>query len=103
MNPAQNRNRGKKTEQNIAKIIGGKRLGILGKDDVQTDAFSFEIKDRLKFSGTGFMEQAVRNCAENKTPAVIVHVTGTRHDDDLVMMRLKDWQDWHGNISTATE
>lgn len=98
MNPSKNRNRGKKTEAAIAKRLGGKRLGILGNDDVQAGAFSIEVKDRVKFVGTGFMEQAVRNCPKDKTPLVVVHVTGARHDGDLVMMRLSDWQDRHRQL-----
>jgi len=99
MNPANNRKRGKRTEAAIAKTLGGKRLGILGKDDVQAGPFSIEVKDRVKFVGTTFMEQAVRNCPEGKTPLVIVHTTGQRHDGDLVMMRMKDWQDWYGQLT----
>jgi len=104
MNPARNR-RGKQTERNIAKITGGKRIGILGRDDVQAGPFSIEVKDRLRFAGSAFMTQAVRNCPEGKTPLVVVHVTGSRHDGDLVMMRLKDWKDWHGALQNkdATE
>jgi len=96
MNPNQNRSRGKRTEKAIAKKVNGKRLGLLGKEDVDAGPFSIEVKDRKVFSGRSFMEQAVRNCREGKTPLVIVHLTGKRHDDDLVMMRLKDWQGWHG-------
>ncbi len=99
MNPAGNRRRGKRTERAIAKITGGKRIGILGRDDVQAGAFSIEVKDRVSFAGAGFMQQSVRNCPEGKTPLVIVHTTGSRHADDLVMMRLQDWQDWHGDFT----
>jgi len=35
MNPSKNRQRGKRTEKAIAKRIGGKRIGILGKSDVE--------------------------------------------------------------------
>lgn len=96
--PAMNRRRGKRTEAAIAKRLGGKRLGILGNDDVQAGLFSIEVKDRVKFVGTGFMAQAVRNCPEGRTPLVIVHTTGTRHEGDLVMMRMTDWIDWHGGL-----
>ena len=96
MNPKQNRHRGKRTERAIAGIMGGRRLGILGNDDVQAGPFSIEVKDRFRFSGAKFMEQAVRNAPADKTPLVIVHTTGTRHVDDLVMLRLRDWLDWFG-------
>lgn len=98
MNPSRNRNRGKRTEKAIAKITGGKRLGILGRDDVQAGAFSIEVKDRVSFVGATFMQQAIRNCPEGKTPLVIVHQTGSRHTDDIVLMRLADWIDWHGQV-----
>lgn len=99
MNPAQNRQRGKRTERAIARITGGQRLGLLGKEDVDAGPFSIEVKDRKTFAGTSFMEQAVRNCREGKTPLVVVHVTGKSHDGDLVMMRFKDWQDWYGSAA----
>ena len=98
MNPAKNRNRGKKTESAIAKHLGGKRLGILGDDDVQAGPFSIEVKDRVKFIGRSFMAQAERNCPAGRTPLVIVHETGSRHSNDLVMMRMSDWLDWHGPL-----
>ena len=103
MTPAQNRTRGKSTERAIANKVGGTRLGLLGKEDVDAGPFSIEVKDRKTFAGTSFMEQAVRNCREGKTPLVVVHVTGKRHDGDLVMMRFKDWQDWHGNAGRVGE
>ncbi len=49
MNPSKNRQRGKRTEKAIAKRIGGKRIGILGKSDVEHACFSFEVKSRKKF------------------------------------------------------
>jgi len=98
MNPAKNRQRGKRTEAAIAKQIGGKRLGLLGGDDVQAGPWSIEVKDRMRFIGSSFMAQAIKNCPPCKTPLVIVHETGQRHGGDLVMMRLADWVDWFGHI-----
>jgi len=98
MNPKMNRARGKRTEQALAKRLNGKRLGLLGNEDVSAGPFSVEVKSRAAFVGMSWMEQSVRNCREGKTPLVIVHLTGKRHDGDLVLMRLKDWQDWHGKI-----
>lgn len=91
-----NRKRGKRTEKNMEKLVGGKRIGLLGKEDIEHPIFSFEIKDRYSFIGKTFMEQAVRNAPEGKIPVVVVHVTRDQHKDDLVMIRLKDWRDLHG-------
>ena len=98
MNPAKNRQRGKATERAVAKLTGGKRIGILGNDDVQAGLWSIEVKDRVRFIGATFMQQAIRNCPKDKTPLVVVHVTGQRHADDLVMIRLADWLDYYGPL-----
>jgi hypothetical protein len=98
MNPKQNRNRGKNTEKAIAGRLNGKRVGIFGGEDLDAGAFSVEGEDRKAFVGAGFMAQAIRNCPQGKTPLVVVHITGARHDGDLVMMRLADWQDWYGKV-----
>jgi hypothetical protein len=93
-----NRQRGKNHERAIAKRLGGKRVGIFGGQDVEHDLYSIEAKSRQKFVATGWMDQAVRNAPANKIPVVIVHVTNQRRDNDLVMMRMKDFEDWHGTL-----
>jgi len=98
MNTNKNRQRGKRTERAIAKRLGGKRVGILGKSDVEHELFSFEVKSRLKFVGEKWFIQAVRNCEEGKIPAVIVHVTGQHHKNDYVIIKLKDFEDFLGGI-----
>lgn len=94
-----NRQRGKNTERAIAKRVKGKRIGILGQEDVQHPLFSIEVKSRVRFAGEPFMQQAARNCPEGKTPLVIVHINGRHHDNDLVTMRLKDFEDYLGSLS----
>ena len=86
-----NRNRGKRNEKALAKILGGKRVGLFGGQDVEHDTYSFELKERVSFAGNGFMKQCERNCPADKIPVVIVHVHQTSHNRDLVMMRLSDW------------
>lgn len=73
-------------------------MGILGKHDIESENFGIEVKDREKSALHGFMEQAVRNCPEGKTPMVIVHLHGGNHEDNIVCMRLKDWRDWFGRF-----
>ena len=93
---ARNRHRGKNTERNVAKIIGGKRIGILGKDDVQAGPFSIEVKDRQKSLAHSFMAQACRNCSPVLTPLVVIHKKNSSNHDDLVCIRMKDWIDFYG-------
>ena len=97
MTAKSNRDHGKRCEATIARELGGTRRGIMGGHDVESGPFAVEVKSRNTFSGVSFMEQAVRNCPSGKTSLVVVHITGKRHERDMVMMRLKDWQGWHGN------
>jgi len=73
----------------------------MGGHDIEAGPFAVEVKSRLKFAGTGFMDQAVRNCPMGKTPLVVVHIHGQQHDSDLIMMTMKDWKDWFGKLSTT--
>lgn len=104
MNPNRNRKRGKATERQVAKYIGGRRVGLMGNDDIcDCGPWSVEVKDRVKFSGSKFLEQAERNAPKGKTAIAIVHVTGQRHDQNIVMMRLKEWWAWHGELRGGEE
>jgi hypothetical protein len=96
-----NRTRGKNTERAIAKIVGGKRIGTLCGEDIQHDDYSIEVKNRVKSTAHGFMAQAIRNCPQGKTPMVIIHKHGDLHGNDLVCVRLKDWESWNGSITKA--
>ena len=98
MNPNKNRQRGKRTEKAIAKRLGGRRVGVLGKSDVEHKLFSFECKSRLKFVGEKWFMQAVRNCEQDKIPAVIVHITGQHHSNDYVIFKLRDFEDLLGRV-----
>lgn len=90
---ATNRNRGKGSECAVAKALGGKRVGTMGGEDIHLDGpWSVEVKSRAAFVAADWMDQAVRNAPTGKTPLVVVHVRGKRHDKDLVIVRLADWQ-----------
>jgi len=100
MNPCtSNKRAGRAYQQKMAKRLGGKSVGTIEGQDIEHPYLSIECKKRKSFVGQSFMDQAVRNCPEGKTPVVIVHVTGQRHESDLVMMRLKDWEDWYGELN----
>jgi hypothetical protein len=93
-----NKRQGRAVQSKMAKRIGGKNVGTIEGQDVSHPIFSGEIKNRKKFVGNTFMAQAVRNCPEGKVPIVIVHETGQRHNNNLVMIRLKDWEDLYGDL-----
>jgi hypothetical protein len=92
-----NRDRGKAAERAVANLLGGKRIGTMSGEDVHFDGpWSAEVKSRAAFVACAWVDQAVRNAPPGKTPLVVVHVRGKRHGEDLVILRLADWQDWHG-------
>jgi len=92
------RQRGNAAERAVAKRLGGERVGHLGGEDVSHSAFSIECKERASFPAwlTDAMAQAVRHCPEGKLPMVVLHALGERHDGDLVVIRLKDVEEWWG-------
>jgi hypothetical protein len=98
MNPNKNRQRGKRTEKIVAKRLGGKRVGILGKEDVSHPIFSIECKSVSRFVGEKWFMQAIRNCEQGKIPAVVVHLVGQHYKNDYVIIRMKDFEDLLGRI-----
>jgi len=96
MNLTSNKRAGRKYQTTIANIIGGKSVGTIEGQDISHEIWSVEAKKRKSFVAVNWMNQCIRNCPEGKTPVVMVHITGKRHETDLVIMTLKDWTDWHG-------
>lgn len=93
-----NRQRGKRAERAIAKRLRGKRVGVLGREDIEHPLWSIEVKSRVRFAGEKFLRQAERNCPAGKTAIVVVHILHQPHSNDIVMMRLKDFEDYFGKI-----
>ena len=88
----------KATERVIAKRLGGERHGHLGGADVITDWLSVECKHRKALPQwlKDALEQARRNAWGDKLPLVVLHEHGERHDDDLVLLSLADFERWFG-------
>lgn len=73
-------------------------MGTIEGQDIEHSVFSVETKHRKKFVGNTFMNQAVKNCPAGKVPLVIVHELRQLFDNSLVMIRLKDWEEWYGKF-----
>jgi len=89
-----NRRRGKDLERFIAKDLDGRRVGILGQEDVILHrGISCECKERAKLPMFihSCMAQAERN-AKGDTAIVVLHELGKEHGGDVVMIRLKDFK-----------
>ena len=87
-----NRRRAKSTQSITCKLLGAKNVGILGGEDGEHYLCSYEIKDRVNFTGNKMLEQAENNCpSKKKLPVVVVHNTNRRRMNDVVLLRLKHW------------
>ena len=90
---SKNRDRGKRAEREVAKMVGGRRVGTMcGEDIFSMDGkYSYEVKSRQTFVASNWWNQALKN-AKGKTPIVVVHVHGQRHNNDFVIMQMIDFQ-----------
>ena len=88
---SRNRERGKAVEKEIARMFNGKRVGILGSEDVSCEKYSLEVKSRKRFVGDKWMRQCIKNNRENKIPLVVVHQANSPHTKDLVMINIMDF------------
>lgn len=94
-----NKRQGKHVQKILVERLGGKNVGTIEGQDGEHEHFSIEIKHRAKFIGEAFMLQAEKNCPEGKIPLLVVHSKGKNHNDDLVLIRLKEWEKIYGKIN----
>ena len=91
----------KQTERAVARRLNGRRQGATGKAtaDVVSGWLSVEVKHRKRLPEwlKTALDQA-RTGAGERLPIVVLHEAGLRHADDLVLMRLADFQEWFGSV-----
>ena len=100
---SKNRNRGKALERFIAKDLGGRRVGILGKADVELPGMILECKERKR------LPRFIAHCFEQVEKyesklrrGVVLHELGQEHDEDIVMVRLKHFREILGRLKEET-
>ncbi len=66
--------------------------------DVETTAFSVEVKHRKALPAwlEAAMAQAETNATPGKLAIVVLHESGRRHENDLVLVRMRDFEEWFG-------
>ena len=87
----QNRRRGKRVQKKVTQSLNADNIGTLGGEDGKHSKFSIEVKGLKKFVGLKFMQQCEANNVREVTPLVVIHITGSKYDDDLVMLRKRDF------------
>lgn len=94
----------KKTERMIASRLKGRRVPVTGRQrgdapDVAHDWLSIECKHRQEIPHwlREALAQATASAAgTDKLPVAIIHESGKRHDSDLVVMTLAQFESWFG-------
>ena len=94
----------KKTERAIARRLGGERLPVNGRGnqpDVRTPWLAVEVKHRRRLPGwlTAALAQASAD-AGRTLPLVVLHEAGQPHAEDIVCLRLADFEQWFGPLAT---
>jgi hypothetical protein len=87
-----NRNRGKRAERAVVQRLGGKRMGVLGGEDVQHPFYSIEVKSREKHAIFKVLKQCEDNNKDNKIPLIVIHEHNKPHDRDLVCLKMEEFE-----------
>jgi len=100
MNGRRNRRRGKEFERFIASELGGRRIGLLGQEDVTADFLAIECKERERLPRflKNCMEQALKNRKDGNMAVVFLHEHYKPHESDLVVMLYPDWKRLYFNF-----
>ena len=92
------RRRWKSAELKVAKFWGMVRAHFQAFDTMGHPLITVEVKSRVKpiRSIELFMQQAIAEAPEGKTPVVQLHIKGTRFEEDLVILRACDLRQFIG-------
>lgn len=95
--------RGAANERALAKRLNGQRVGNSGKAtaDVQAGWLCVEAKSRrrpLPAEIRDAIGQAVKAAKPEQLAIAVFHQLHCRHDDDIVMLRLSDFEAWFGDV-----
>lgn len=96
----------KRSERAIAKVLGGERVPVTGRargsaPDVAHTWLSIECKERKELPAwlRDAIAQARASVRGEQLPVAILHEKGTRHAEDLVVVRLADFRQWFGDVA----
>ena len=90
-------------ERRLARRVGGKRLACTGeKDGVDVDAGMFVYQCKLRRGVPSYLHSWLSGIVgagerANAVGVLIWKAPNARDDDSLVLLRLKDWEDLHGD------
>lgn len=83
-------------------MLGGTRAGPTGREgpDILHPVFAPEVKTREDLPAwlLAAMEQAETNAPQGKLPLCILHRAGDQFEDALVVVRMRTWREWYGEV-----
>jgi hypothetical protein len=98
-------NRGYRHEKAMEKRLGGQRVGLTGKATIDVDAgwLAVECKEREALPSwiKVALGKAVVKARDSQLAILILHELGKRHDGDLVVLRLSDFEAHFGDSKEA--
>jgi hypothetical protein len=115
--PASRRRAWKRDESEIARLLGGERVPVTGRErgyrpDVDHPWLAIEVKSwaSLPQRVAEAMDQAEKAAAwakrreqRDKLPVAVIHGKSTRRGNSLVVIRLDDFLDWFGGQVGASD
>lgn len=89
-----NRRRSYDSEKAAEHLFKARRVGTMGGEDAFNRTFSIETKSFQSPPKAlqDWMEQAQRNCPENRMPMVYLHKMRQKRDEDWVIMKVGDFK-----------
>lgn len=91
----------KAVERRLATLLGGKRVPVSGRQrgdspDIEHKTLSLEIKHRKTIPAWihDAIDQARKSSTNGKLPVVILHESNARHDNDAVVIPLREFVEW---------
>ena len=98
----------KRSESDIAKRLGGRRNPVVGRSDVpdvETDWLAVEVKSRSTIPTwlKAALKQARAGAKRDQLALVVLHEKNHAHNDDLVLLRLRDFEAWFGGAPAGPQ
>ena len=92
-------------ERRVAKRLGGRRIPVTGeRAGADVDAGPFVYQAKLRRGLPSYLREWLRGIVAagersgGATGVVVWKAPNARDDDAVVVLRLKDWQDLHGDV-----
>ena len=96
-------------ERRLARRVGGRRIPVTGeRDGADVVALPFVYQAKLRKGVPDYLKAWLRGIVaagerSGATGVVVWKAPGARDDDAVVVLRLKDWQAWHGCDTEDTQ